>query len=277
MSYPFGVHTDMSNEDYHAIKEVDGIPVISSTMVKDVCMEDPFYAFNKPEIKNQAILDVGTALHALYLEGHMPILGGKTRATKEYKEAVEEAQRTNRIALPTADYKRVMGMHQAMLNNKTMAAFQKRKHVVEQSLFVQMEVNQMDKHETPHLVCKLIQKARPDMYIKRGGICIDVKTGPKPEPHQMNKHIERMKWHVQAAFYREVMEALGMPVKRFLFFCVERELRRRTQVIELPKHLLEYGFELAYGAIDEIANAYKTGVIETGWPDIHTAEFGWLE
>ena len=277
MTYPYGIHTDMSNADYHALKKHNGIPVISSTMVKDVCMEDLFYAFNKPEIKNQAILDVGTALHSLYLEGHMPICGGKTRAAKEYKDAVEEAQRTNRIALPSADYNRVMGMHKAMLNNKTMAAFQKRKHVVEQSLFVQMEVNQMDKHETPHLVCKLIQKARPDMYIKRGGICIDVKTGPKPEPHQMNKHIERMKWHVQAAFYREVMEALGMPVKRFLFFCVEREYPHRTQVIELPKHLLEYGFELAYGAIDEIANAYKTGVIETGWPDIHTAEFGWLE
>jgi len=73
------------------------------------------------------------------------------------------------------------------------------------------------------------------------------------------------------------MDSLNMPVKRFLFFCVEREYPHRTQVIELPKHLLEYGFELAYGAIDEIANAYKTGVIETGWPDIHTAEFGWLE
>ena len=100
MSYPFGIHTNLSNEDYHALKEHNGIPVISSTMVKDVCMEDLFYAFNKPEIKNQAILDVGTALHALYLEGHMPISGGKTRATKEYKEATEKAQRTNRIALP---------------------------------------------------------------------------------------------------------------------------------------------------------------------------------
>tara|TARA_R100000234_G_C5003337_1_gene181383 strand:+ start:5568 stop:6401 length:834 start_codon:yes stop_codon:yes gene_type:complete len=277
MSYPFGIHTNMSNEDYHSIKEVNGIPVISSTMVKDVCMEDLFYAFNKPAIKNQAILDAGTALHSLYLEGHMPICGGKTRAAKEYKEAVEEAQRTNRIALPSADYKRVMGMHQAMLNNKAMAAFKKRKHAVEQSLFVQMQVNEMDKHQRPHLVCKLIQKARPDMYIKRGGICIDVKTGPKPEPHQMNKHIERMKWHVQAAFYRNVMETLGMPVKRFLFFCVEREYPHRTQVIELPQDLLEYGFQLACGAIDEIADAYKTGVIETGWPSIHTAEFGWME
>ena len=277
MTYPYGIHTDMSNEDYHAIKEVNGIPVISSTIVKDVCMEDLFYAFNKPEIKNQAILDVGTALHALFLEGHMPILGGKTRATKEYKEATEEAQRTNRIALPTADYNRVMGMHQAMLNNNAMAEFKKCKHVVEQSLFVRMQVNEMDKHQTPRLVCKLIQKARPDMYIKRDAICIDVKTGPKPEPHQMNKHIERMKWHVQAAFYKNVMETLGMPVKRFLFFCVEREYPHRTQIIELPESLMEHGFQLACEAINKIANAYKTGVIETGWPDIHTAEFGWLE
>ena len=123
MSYPHGIHTNMSNEDYHALKEHNGIPVISSTMVKDVCMEDLFYAFNKPQIKNQAILDVGTALHALYLEGHMPILGGKTRATKEYKEAAEEAQRTNRISLPTADYNRVMCMHQSMLSNNAMTAF----------------------------------------------------------------------------------------------------------------------------------------------------------
>ena len=198
----------------------------------------------------------------------MPILGGKTRATKEYKEAAEEAQRTNRIALPSADYNRVMGMHQAMLSNNAMTAFKKRKNIVEQSLFGSPRFG---------VGAKLILKARPDMYIKRGGICIDVKTGPKPEPYQMNKHIERMKWHVQAAFYKFVMDLLNMPVKRFLFFCVEREYPHRTQVIELPKHLLDYGRELAFGALDQITEAHKTGVIETGWPDIHTAEFGWLD
>ena len=86
-----------------------------------------------------------------------------------------------------------------------------------------------------------------------------------------------MKWHVQAAFYKFVMDLLNMPVKRFLFFCVEREYPHRTQIIELPKHLLEYGRELAFSALDQITEAHKTGVIETGWPDIYTAEFGWLD
>ena len=64
-----GVYTDVSNQDYHAIKEINGKPAVSSSFAKAWHKQTPAHANADRPFRTSTVFDIGTATHGYALEG----------------------------------------------------------------------------------------------------------------------------------------------------------------------------------------------------------------
>jgi len=266
MSYPFGIHADISNEDYHAAKVIKGLPAVSSSFVKAWYKTTPYHATADLPDKKSTALDIGTAVHSWALEGVVPIKGTERRAGKEWQAAKDKAAEENTVALNIADYEKVEQCVEALYNNPHIKLLlEHKKRVCEASVFV--------KHE------KLCLKARPDLYIQSQGIIADIKTTQSANPYEFEQRtMDKFGYTIQAAFYVKTLTLAKLPVKRFLFINVEKEPPFATSIVEVGSKLIEYGTTVVDNVLAEIQVAEKTQDYSTGWPPVYVANDlpGWI-
>ena len=266
MSYPFGIHADISNEDYHAAKVIEGLPAVSSSFVKAWYKTSPYHATADLPDKKSTALDIGTAVHGWALEGVLPIKGTVRRAGKDWEAAEEKAKELNTVALNVADYEKVEKCVEALYNNPHIKLLlEHKKRVCEASVFV--------KHEG------LCLKARPDLYIQSQGIIADIKTTQSANPYEFEQRtMDKFGYTIQAAFYWKVMQLAQLPMKRFLFINVEKEPPVATSIVEVGEKLIEYGTTVVDNVLAEIQVAEKQQDYSTGWPPVHVANDlpGWI-
>ena len=255
-----GVYTDVSNEDYHAIKEINGKPAVSSSFAKAWHKQTPAHANADRPFRTSTVFDIGTATHGWALEGVVPVKGPATRRGNEWKTAQAEAEFANTVALTESDHFRVERMVEELHNNDQIARFLNHpKRVVEASIFAE--------HPSG-----LVMKCRPDLYVEKLGIVVDLKTTVSAEPYNFERQMYSLGYDLQAAWYLKCMQLLEIPVTRFIFANVEKEEPYCTSMVEVGPELMALANETVERVIKEIVEAKKTNTYATGWPDLHVAQ-----
>ena len=265
MSYPFGTHSDIPNADYHAAKEIEGLPAVSSSYAKTWHKQSPAHANADTGPKFSTAFDIGTATHSWALEGVLPIKGPDTRRGSAWQEAKAVAALRGTVALTSGDYDKVERMVEALRNNEHIAKLLDHpKRIVEASVFAKHPVG-------------LCMKARPDLFIEKQGIVVDVKTTVSAEPYAFEKQAYNLGYAVQAAWYVKTLSLVGIEAKRFLFCNVEKEPPYATSIVEVGDDLMKHSAEIVERVLIEIQQAKETNSYATGWPAVHVATLpNWL-
>lgn len=259
MSYPFGIHHDISNADYHAAKEIEGLPAVSSSYAKAVHKSSLAHANADSGPRFSPAFDIGTATHGWALEGVLPIKGPDTRRGSAWQEAKAEAALRDTVALTSGDYDKVERMVEALRNNAHIAKLLDHpKRIVEASVFAKHPVG-------------LCMKARPDLFIEKQGIVVDVKTTQSAQPYAFERQAHSLGYAVQAAWYIKTLSRAGIEAKRFLFANVEKEPPYATSIVEVGDDLMKHSAEIVERVLVEIQQAKETNSYPTGWPAVHVA------
>ena len=254
-----GVYHDLSNEDYHAIKEINGKPAVSSSYAKAWHKQTPAHANAARPFKSNPIFDIGTATHGWALEGVVPVKGPPTRRGNDWKTAQAESYLAETVALTESDFNRVERMVEELHNNEHIARFLNHpKKVVEASIFAEYG--------------DIVMKCRPDLYVESLGIVIDLKTTVSAEPYAFERQMYNLAYDAQSAYYLKCMQLLKIPVTRFIFANVEKEEPYCTSMVEVGPELMALANETVERVIKEIVEAKETNIYATGWPDLHVAQ-----
>ena len=259
MSFPFGIHNDISNADYHAAKEIEGLPAVSSSYAKAVHKISLAHANADKGPKFSTAFDIGTATHGWALEGVLPIKGPDTRRGSAWQEAKAEAALRDTVALTSRDYDKVERMVEALRENEHIAKLLDHpKRIVEASVFAKHDVG-------------LCMKARPDLLIEKQGLVVDVKTTISAEPYAFERQAHSLGYAVQAAWYVKTLALVGIKAKRFLFANVEKEPPYATSIVEVGDDLMKHSAKIVERVLIEIQQAKETNSYPTGWPAVHVA------
>jgi hypothetical protein len=73
-------------------------------------------------------------------------------------------------------------------------------------------------------------------------------------------------YHVQAAFYKHVLELDGYPIEEFIFLAVEKEPPYAVQMHYLHKEVLDFGLIQVKEVLEQVKNVQDRGIDDTGWP-----------
>ena len=218
-----GRYTDMSNEDYHRS------PAISKSGMDRLAISPEHYqAYLLERREETPAMKTGTAVHMAVLEPELfkktyvhfydaeiceSIGGAKPRATNKYKEwkAEFEAEFAGRILLDSTEYREVTDISKSVLSRPVPLKILSAAGAFEHSFF-------WDDPETG-VACR----CRPD-FLRNDGYIIDLKTTEDASPRGFEKSAEKFRYWVQAAFYKQGVEAvLNIDVKGFVFIAVEKK------------------------------------------------------
>lgn len=241
---------DMPEETYHAR------PELSSTQAR-LLLESAAkyrYAIDHPQ-KPKRAFDVGSAAHTKilgigsdvveYPEEHLTPSGNVSTKAATLAWA-EEKRAGGLIPVSPDDVAAVNGMAESILAHPEARERLERAGDRELSVFADVE--------------GIPSRARLDGL---AGDAFDVKTTRKTaEPVGFSREAIDHGYHVQEAWYRDVLKSAGVEFDRFLFFVVESTAPYLAGVIELDVIFQDMGRVAAI----EARKRYRRGV-ETGqWP-----------
>lgn len=185
---------------------------------------------------SKRVFDIGSAAHAAILGTGPDIVcvPGEWR-TKAVKEEVEQWRQKGVLPLHDKDYKAVFGMVGAVT-----------RHPVASTLL----------DSCPHREASAYRDADDSLYLRcrfdaigPDGI-VDLKTVQSAEPGQFIRKAVDLGWHQQAAWYRDMAQALGVTDGPFRFIAVEKAPPHLVSIIELDEATEQLGREANARAID---------------------------
>lgn len=245
-----GVHTDLTNEAYHAAEGV------SNSMLKTLLDKSPAH-LRFGERKPSPAMARGTLVHTAVLEPHRlgaeyvvaPDLDKRTKAYKEWAETV-----TGKIIVNADEMHAATSVGQALRDCRELENVWAANPLIEASVFWQDELT------------KETCRCRPDVWL-RGAILIDLKTINDASGDGCRKNIENFRYDMQAAFYSDgVFAATGERVP-FLCIFVEPEPPFAFKLLELDGEYLDIGRKSYRRALDTYAECKSRNV----WPAYPTA------
>jgi len=242
----------MNNKQYHA----DTSAISASGLKLFAHSPAHYYAAyldpNRIERSPTPAMRVGTATHCAILEPerfsaeYIALPEGLDRRTKEGKQAYADLLATGAELLTSDDMSLVVNMACAFRDNATSRALFDRKHVVEQSIFA--EVN--------GVACK----CRPDFMTADGLMVMDVKTTSDASPESFGKSAWSLGYHIQAAFYRRVIQSATGITPEFIFGCVESDRPYLTAYYTVPQYLLDYADGVIDALLEQYAECLRSGI-----------------
>lgn len=96
-------------------------------------------------------------------------------------------------------------------------------------------------------------------YLRENVAVIDLKTTDDASEKGFMKSVLNYGYHQQAAFYLDVMQAVGQPVGRFIFVVVEKTAPFLVAIHELSDEFIEIGRELNRQALVTYGECCATG------------------
>lgn len=207
------VRTDLSNAEYHSM------PAVSKSQLDHVRRAPAVYKWrleNKTPPTPAMIL--GTLTHTAVLEPDRfehevmvaPKIDRRTSAGKAEWEAFQIAAE-GKTLIDADELDRLRAIRAAVHAHPSAAKALAQIDAVEQSIFWKDPESGID--------CR----CRPDA-VTTAGVIVDLKTTKDASPDGFARSIAGYRYHVQAAFYSDGMEALtGTPPKGFVFIAVETE------------------------------------------------------
>lgn len=218
----------MSNKAYHEREEI-------SKSDLDLLARSPLHFKMKNELKQEPskALILGTCVHKLVLEpedflNEFAISPKVDKRTKEGKTAYNDYLQNlgDKISLDLDIYENAKEIANAVNSMRETASFLK-DGLAEQSYFSQIN--------------EVKVKCRPDFYNQNLGAVIDLKTTSDASPSGFAKSVANFNYHVQAAFYSDILRSLGKEVNHFLFIAVETKAPYFVGFYELDTLAIEQG------------------------------------
>ncbi len=245
--------TELTNAEYHAHQAI-------SKSDLDAASRSGRHFLDKkegPPRASTAVFDFGTAFHAAVLPGEdfsqvavrMPklITSKATKAGKEFAKEHEgkiilnhsDSYALDQMMLSVSEHPAASGLLNGELLGKS-----------EQSFFCK------DTGDT-----ELELKCRPDFMLDDGSLIIDIKTTTDASPNGFKKSLANFRYHVQAAWYLEVVEkATGRRPEAFIFVAVEKQRPFSTGVYVADEECIRIGMEQAREDLMNIAKWKNTGI-----------------
>ena len=218
----------LTNKEYHARPEI-------SKSDLDLLARSPLHLKMKNELKNPPsdALILGSAVHKLVLErkdflNEFKIAPGADKRTKEGKAIHEEFLKKlgEKTPISWASIKTAIKIAASVSSIKETAKLLK-DGLAEQSYF--SEIN------------GVAVKCRPDFYNEKIGAVIDLKTTSDASASGFARSVASFNYHVQAAFYSDILRSLGKEVNYFLFIAVETKAPYFVGFYELDAAAIEQG------------------------------------
>lgn len=254
----------MTNEQYHA-----DTSHISASGIK-LFMRSPAHYWSayldparKPQEPTQA-MQLGTAVHTAVLEPMLfddqyIVMPDIDRRTKEGKAAYAELLATGKEVLAAEDCSNIQSMAASFHGHETTRDLFAHSHIVEHSLFAAIN----------GVKCK----ARPDFMLLPvvhkdypGGLIVDLKSTTDASADEFGRQSWNLSYHIQAALYRRVYQAVYGVLPKFLFGAVESKPPYLVAYYCPPDELLDYADCL----IDEVLALYASCLEFDRWPGYPT-------
>lgn len=254
---------DMSNEEYHSS------PAISKSALDEFAKSplhywDRYINPDKPTRKPTEAMLMGSALHTLVLEPHKfdqeyavsPEFDKRTKLGKE-EFLVWQHENEGKIHISKDDYISCQRMQDAIQKHPVARTLLDGTGKAETSIFWMQ----------PSLA-SLPCRCRPD-YITPSGAIVDLKSSLTASKTGFMWKAYDMRYHVQAAFYRQGFRAaFGEYPEDFLFVAVEKTAPYMVSVQRATKEFIEEGTEEMVENLRGIASCRVSGI----WPGYNNDE-----
>jgi hypothetical protein len=268
-----GIHNDVSFEAYLSA-EAFAAPAVSGSDLVSYETECPahahaFWRGNPARIHRDpsASMELGTAAHAYILEGaeafHQRFSvkpDGLSFATREGK-AWREAQGDRQI-VSFSDHMRIVGMREGLMRNADA------RRLLEAGGRAEVTMVAKDEETGLTLLC------RPDLYIARAGLAVNLKTTASPAPNSWRKTAANLRYDLGDAMFRLVASTLGIQRPTHAFMVVGNDEPHLGYVAALSadaasaadQQLRQILRRFAKSVADDSWPGYTTGVVEIGLP-----------
>lgn len=255
-----GIYT-MSEQAYHA----DPCDIsLSSHIAKMLLTKSPYHAYlNHPKLNpNYAPyfddkFDIGTAAHALLLEGKkdgIVIVDAEDWRTKAAKEAKEAARAAGKTALLTKHYSRLEQMVNAarkFLEDSELAG-----------IFEKGKTEQTIIWNEGGIKCR----SRLDYISEDRKIILDYKTTDCAEPDMFIRRIASLGYDVQASFYDRGVQRLTDEKPTFIFFAQETEAPYMCSLVGMSEEYMQ----IAEAKVSKAIDIWRECLTNKKWPGYPT-------
>lgn len=249
-----GLHEDVSFTDYCSWK------AINHSRLKLFKQSPAHYQYSIDSQKEPTeALILGNAAHCAVLEpdkyNQRYVLGiegdGRKTEIKEARAQLEiDAKERGQMVITREEHETACSIAKAVhSHSKVMSYFDGAKK--ELSAFAHdKEVN------------NIATKARMDVYNPRLKALIDLKTSANAAPWNFARSIFSYHYYTQGAFYKRILENLGLEVRHFLFVVVEKEPPHGIKIYRLIDEVLDLGNK----EVDSLLRLYATCLDRQEYP-----------
>lgn len=256
----------MDADAYHA--DPCPAPSLSSSIAKIIIERSPLHAWHAhPRLnphhqsEERADFDLGSAAHALLLEGEdrMSVIDADSYRAKAAQEQRDAARAAGRHPILKAKHVAVVAMAKIAeraiagcpdLSGLTLADGDSERAVIWQE-------------------CGIWLRCRPDWLARDLSAMLDYKTTGDAEPMHFGKHIARMLYHFQAAFYRRGVRAVTGVDVPFILLAQETEEPHACTFHGCAPSLAAIAEQMVDQAIRTWAGCMKAGTWPAYSPRIH--------
>lgn len=214
--------TDLPEEEYHRR------PELSQSQAKTVleCPARYRWEFDHPTPPTDAMV-FGSAVHSLVLGGPSVVeVRADSWRSKAAKEVRDEALEAGGIPLLTKDYMKAVAMADAA-----------------------MDTDMFHEGQTEVSLFRDDLRGRADLI--DGPLIVDLKTTVSADPDRFGRSVVDYGYHMQAAWYCDLVEALGLArAPQFVFVLVEKTAPFLTSIVELDDDAIRIGRERNAAAIE---------------------------
>ncbi|HEU5479717.1 MAG TPA: PD-(D/E)XK nuclease-like domain-containing protein [Candidatus Tumulicola sp.] len=260
-----GFHADVAEGTYHA-----RVPGLVSKHAIDLVRRSPAHYkawLDGAESEDREAFRLGRATHCALLEPYRfsceyvvePEFGDCRKTENKNRRNEWREEHKNAIWLPASDHAAILGMA------KAIAA-----HPVAGKLFTggHAELTLRWRDAETGLECK----ARDDYFRDDLGAVIDLKTAENAGAEAFRRSVVNFGYHRQHAHYARGHQALGRPLKNFVFVVVEKAPPYAVAVYSLDSAAEAKGIEQVAEAMRTLAECVRVGRYP-GYPEnIQTLE-----
>jgi hypothetical protein len=242
-----GIYKNLPADSYFAEDRINcsGLKLIARTPA-----HFKYYKEHLNEKPPTPSMILGTAVHCAVLEpdtfkDRYAIAPQCDKRTKEGKAIWVNLEAEKKIILSASDYEAVEGMAQSVLTHETASKLLE-KGDPEVTIYTDIE--------------GIPAKARLDWY--RNGIILDLKTTQAADPDSFSKSCANYGYAMQASFYMDCCQAIGLECHTFIFITVESNSPHLVAIYEFDELSLDYGRDHYRSSL----NRYRECLALDDWP-----------
>jgi len=244
-----GIYSGIDDAEYHADRNslsVSGARVLLQAPAKFR------HQLDHPQ-PSSGVFEFGSVAHKLVLGEGAEIVEVQADSwrTKAAQQARDEARAAGRIPILSGDLARARAMAEATLSHPIAGKLFEH-GAAEQSIYATDQVTGVR------------LRGRADWLTETDGepVIVDYKTSTTANPSELVRKFHSLGYHMQAAWYIDLCEAVGIPGPRFLFVVTEKDPPFLTTVVEYEQDAIAYARHLNRRAID----VYAECVERDEWP-----------